>query len=132
LRGSRALFQHQLCGEQHRSSNAQSQDKQNLHAPAKHFPVASLFQPSWKTTPDECADVRPGREDAIVLSIESLGSDFAGWGSRYPEEKSKTDETLYKFFIHNRTRWLDIYMPHRGELDQNEIKRILGPDSPER
>ena len=44
---------------------------------------------------------------SIVLSIECLGCDFAGWGTRYPEAKSKADEILDTYFINNRKRLLD-------------------------
>ena len=31
---------------------------------------------------------------SIVLSIKCLGSDFAGWGTRYPDAKQKADAIL--------------------------------------
>ena len=65
---------------------------------------------------------------SIVLAIESLGSNFAGWGDRYPEAKRKADEILNAYFIANRTRLLDVYMPLRTQLDPNKLKEVFGPD----
>ena len=64
---------------------------------------------------------------AIVLSIECLGCDFAGWGTRYPEAKRKADEILDNYFFKNRVRLLDVYMPLRGQLDQDKVRETLGP-----
>jgi hypothetical protein len=64
---------------------------------------------------------------SLILAIECLGCDFAGWGTRYPESKAKADEILDKFFINNHTRLLDIFMPGRAKLDQNEIREAFGP-----
>ncbi len=64
---------------------------------------------------------------STVLSVECLGCDFAGWRARYPEAKSKADEVLNTYFINNRTRLLDVYMPFRGQMDQSKIRQTLGP-----
>lgn len=64
---------------------------------------------------------------SIVLAIECLGSDVAGWGTSYPEAKRKADEILDTYFIDDRTRLLGVYMPIRGELDLNEGITVLGP-----
>jgi hypothetical protein len=64
---------------------------------------------------------------SIVLAIEVLGSNFVGWGDRYPEAKRKADEILNESFTANRTRLLDIYMPLRAQIDQNELREVLGP-----
>jgi hypothetical protein len=64
---------------------------------------------------------------SIVLAIECLGCDFAGWGTRYPEAKRKANEILDTYFINNRIRLLDLYMPLRGQLDQDKIRETLGP-----
>jgi hypothetical protein len=64
---------------------------------------------------------------SIVLAIECLGCDFAGWGTRYPEAKRKASEILDTYFINNRVRLLDVYVPLRGQLDQDKIRETLGP-----
>jgi hypothetical protein len=64
---------------------------------------------------------------SIVLSIESLGSDFAGWGTRYPAARQKADEILNRYFANERTRLLDVYMPLRNQLGPNKLIETLGP-----
>ena len=64
---------------------------------------------------------------SIVLSIECLGCNFAGWGDRYPDAKKKADQILDTYFRANRTRLLDVYMPLRNQLDQTKIREVLGP-----
>ncbi len=64
---------------------------------------------------------------SIVLSIECLGCDFAGWGTRYPEAKKKADGILDNYLANKRMRLLDVYMPLRSQMDQNRIRQILGP-----
>lgn len=63
---------------------------------------------------------------SIVLSIESLACDFAGWGTRYPELRSKAVEILDTYFTNNRTRLLDIYLPQRDQFGRDELT-ALGP-----
>ena len=46
----------------------------------------------------------------------------------YPEAKPKADEILNAYFIANRTRLLDVYMPLRTQLDPNKLKEVFGPD----
>jgi hypothetical protein len=64
---------------------------------------------------------------SIVLAIETLGSNFGGWGDRYPDAKRRADEILNTYFLASRTRLLDVYMPLRAQLDQNKIREVLGP-----
>jgi hypothetical protein len=64
---------------------------------------------------------------SIVLSIECLGCNFAGWGECYPNAKKRADEILNSYFKTNRTRLLDVYMPLRSKLDPAEIREVLGP-----
>jgi hypothetical protein len=64
---------------------------------------------------------------SIILAIESLGCDFAGWGTRFPEARHEATEILDAFFSNNRTRLLDVYMPLRNQLDQAQLKQVLGP-----
>jgi hypothetical protein len=65
---------------------------------------------------------------AIVLSIECLGCNFAGWGDRFPNAKQRADDILNEYLPENRTRLLDMYMPLRAQLDQEQI-RNLGPST---
>jgi hypothetical protein len=65
---------------------------------------------------------------SLVLAIECLGCDFTGWGTAHPDAKRQADEILDQFFVHNRTRLLDVYMPLRAQLDQGELRRTFGPE----
>jgi hypothetical protein len=64
---------------------------------------------------------------SIVLAIECLGCDFVGWGTKYPTAKQQADEILDKYFVSNRTRLLDVYMPLRHQMDQIRLREALGP-----
>ena len=69
---------------------------------------------------------------SIVLAIETLGSDFAGWGSQCPDAKRKADQILCDYFGANHTRLLDVYMPLRAQLQEDKVKEALGPASGEK
>jgi hypothetical protein len=47
-----------------------------------------------------------------------LGLRLCRLGTRYPEAKSKADEILDTYFINNRKRLLDVYIPLGGQLDR--------------
>jgi hypothetical protein len=64
---------------------------------------------------------------SIVLSIECLSSDFADWGTRYPDAKRKADKIVDTYFANKRTRLLDVYMPLRSQLNQQQLREVLGP-----
>lgn len=64
---------------------------------------------------------------SIVLAIECLGCDFAGWGDRYPLAKQKAVEILDQFFLNSRTRLLDVYMPLRDQIPSDRIRKGFGP-----
>jgi hypothetical protein len=66
---------------------------------------------------------------SLQLAIESLGCDFAGWGSAYAKAKHRADRLLDDCFIQSRTRLLDVYLPLRAELDQYQIVDAFGPIS---
>jgi hypothetical protein len=47
----------------------------------------------------------------IILSLETLASDFAGWGTRCPDGKGKAADLVANFFPNSRTRLMDVYLP---------------------
>ncbi|MGP0089654.1 MAG: hypothetical protein ACLPKB_06805 [Xanthobacteraceae bacterium] len=49
----------------------------------------------------------------VILSLEALASDFAGWGTRFPAAKRKAADMVADFFPGSRTRLMDIYLPPR-------------------
>jgi len=65
----------------------------------------------------------------LLLSLEVLASDFAGWGRRFPMAKRKATAVLNKYLPTTRTRLLDYYLPHRGH-QRSELIKLLTPLSP--
>src|SRR5262249_29651822 len=63
---------------------------------------------------------------AIILALEMLATDFAGWGTAFPEARRKAGDLLREYLPNDRTRLLDIYLPHRAELDPALMKQF-GP-----
>ena len=64
----------------------------------------------------------------ILLSLEVLVNDFAGWGGAYPSERAQALELLQDANTTPRTIWLDYYLPRRSNLDATMI-RGFGPSS---
>jgi hypothetical protein len=64
---------------------------------------------------------------SMVLAIECLGCDFAGWSARYPEAGKQAEQILNTYFINHRARLLDVYMPLRGQMDRDRLRLGLGP-----
>ena len=62
---------------------------------------------------------------AMLLSLEILVSDFAGWGSAYPTAW----EAARRAFGPDDDapmEWLDYYLPRRAELEADLVK-VFGP-----
>ena len=73
--------------------------------------------------------IRQEREDwmflsSVLLSLEMLIHDFAGWGRAYPEARKKASEILGRKII-----WLEYYLPRRHQLDPAKLKEF-GPKQP--
>ncbi|HKQ87664.1 MAG TPA: hypothetical protein VJS43_12955 [Candidatus Acidoferrales bacterium] len=62
----------------------------------------------------------------VMLSLEVLASDFAGWGRRFPMAKRKASAVLNEYLPTARTRLLDYYLPHRGH-QRPELVKLLTP-----
>jgi hypothetical protein len=52
----------------------------------------------------------------VILSLEVLASDFAGWGTRFPHAKRRADDIVAEFFPTSRTRLLDMYLRALSQL----------------
>jgi hypothetical protein len=65
----------------------------------------------------------------VMLSLEVLASDFAGWGRRFPVAKRKATAVVNKYLPTTRTRLLDYYLPPRGH-QRSELVKLLTPLSP--
>jgi hypothetical protein len=62
----------------------------------------------------------------VILSLEVLASDFAGWGRRFPLAKRKATAVVDKYLPTTRTRLLDYYLPHRGD-QRPDLVKLLTP-----
>ena len=60
----------------------------------------------------------------LLLSLEVLASDFAGWGRRFPMAKRKATAVLNEYLPTTRTRLLDYYLPRRGD-QRPELVKLL-------
>jgi hypothetical protein len=65
----------------------------------------------------------------VMLSLEVLASDFAGWGRRFPVAKRKATAVVNKYLPTTRTRLLHYYLPPRGH-QRSELVKLLTPLSP--
>jgi hypothetical protein len=63
----------------------------------------------------------------IVFSVETLVSDFAGWGTRFPGARRRALEIVGASLLPFRTRMLDRYLSPRSYIPANVIKSI-SPD----
>ena len=53
----------------------------------------------------------------VVLALEMLASDFAGWGSALPVARNQATTILGCKGERVPTEWLDFYLPRRASLD---------------
>jgi len=52
---------------------------------------------------------------AVLLSLEMLTNDFAGWGKAYPEARAEAVGVLKDNPGSPKSTWLDYYLPQRAE-----------------
>ena len=63
---------------------------------------------------------------SVLLSLEMLVNDFAGWGSAFPKAQRKAMNVLDCDTSNLPTKWLDFYLSRRAELSAELIKKF-GP-----
>jgi hypothetical protein len=61
---------------------------------------------------------------SVTVSLEVLASDFAGWGSQFPQAKQKANDIVAEFFPTSRTRLLDMYLPALSQLAPDVLRSI--------
>ena len=64
---------------------------------------------------------------AMLLSLEILASDFAGWGGRHPLARRRADAILRAYLPHSRTRLMEFYF---YQWHRSVDRTILGTISP--
>lgn len=60
---------------------------------------------------------------AVLLSLEVLANDFAGWGTALPEARRKATNLMGE----PRQTWLDLILPGRAGLDASLLRERFGP-----
>lgn len=64
----------------------------------------------------------------ILLSLEILASDFAGWGKRFPLAKRRADAILREYLPNSRTWLMDFYFYQwRRSMDRAILDTISPP-----
>lgn len=58
----------------------------------------------------------------VLLSLEMLTNDFAGWGKAYPEARAEALRVLKDNPESPKSTWLDYYLPQRAEPDFSRSK----------
>lgn len=67
---------------------------------------------------------------AMLFSAEVLASDFAGWGTAYPDARRAALQALGSTSPGAApVEWLDYYLPRREQLGA-EIVKAFGPHAP--
>lgn len=59
---------------------------------------------------------------SILLSIEILVDNFAGWGTAFPTERVEAIKLFDNLSINKRTFWLDYYLVNRDKIEPDIIK----------
>lgn len=65
----------------------------------------------------------------VLLSLEMLTNDFAGWGKAYPQAREEALGVLKDNPASPRSIWLNYYLPKRAELDPSLLK-VYEPSTP--
>ena len=60
----------------------------------------------------------------VLLCLEVLVNDFAGWGSAYPECRSVAVDVLKADPERPRTVWLDFYLPRRQNMAAADLRKF--------
>ena len=101
-------------------------DKETMTFIACHPSLFNLLGASTKAWRPSKANECRTYLVSILLAIECLHSNCAGWGTLYPEAQNKAAEIRNRFFLNNPTRLLDIYLPDRV---RGNPASLIGPDS---
>jgi hypothetical protein len=63
---------------------------------------------------------------AIILALEMLADDFAGWGTRFPVAMQQASQILGDNLRNHRTRLLDVCLPQRANIESTLLEQF-GP-----
>lgn len=62
---------------------------------------------------------------AFLLALEMVSEDFIGLAKYLPSVWKAAHEKVEKFFPNQKTRFMDIYIPGRNEMDQGEFQKMI-------
>jgi hypothetical protein len=66
----------------------------------------------------------------VVLALEILARDYAGWGKRFPSAKRKADALIGEFRPSNQSWLINIYLYPRGRSGPSMVDAIAPLDEP--
>lgn len=66
----------------------------------------------------------------IILSLEVLSRDFAGWGKRFPLAKRKAENLVIEFLPKPRVWLMDMYLYPRRHIHPAFINALAPPEEP--
>jgi hypothetical protein len=67
----------------------------------------------------------------VILSLEVLASDYAGWGRRFPWAKRKAEEFRRAHLPISRTRLMDLYLYPQRYIDPAFANALAPPERPD-
>ena len=66
----------------------------------------------------------------VILSLEGLASDYAGWGRRFPWAKRKAEEFRRAHLPTSRTRLMDLYLYPQRYINPAFVNALVPPERP--
>jgi hypothetical protein len=66
----------------------------------------------------------------VILSLEVLASDYAGWGRRFPFAKRKAEEFRRAHLPTSRTRLMDLYLYPQRYINPAFVNALVPPETP--
>jgi hypothetical protein len=67
----------------------------------------------------------------VVLALEILARDYAGWGTRFPSAKRKADALISEFRPSSQSWLIDVYLFPRGRSGPSMASAIAPTDEPD-
>jgi hypothetical protein len=67
---------------------------------------------------------------SIILALEVLASDYAGWGSKCPRERNAAEEILRRDARWARPCLMEEYVYRLNKRDRSEVGKVLNSQNP--
>jgi hypothetical protein len=95
-----------------------------------HTALKQIFRKSSTTRSAKRANEGFVLIATVILSLEVLASDFAGWGRRFPWAKRKAEEFRREHLPESRTRLMDLYLFAQRYINPAFINALAPPERP--